>query len=161
MPAESSKHIVAGGQLGAAMSQKNSQTREFPLATWYERPHVGELPLGAPSQGASAVVQVLVQRFRPCSAPTLTQTSPAAHCGSPCCAMGAHAWPKAGRPPVESRAASLAEPPLLPQPRTASAATNLHTLAPSMMAASIARRSRRRKAQPASGVRRRGDLVNL
>jgi len=162
MPAESSKHIVPGGQLGAAMSQKNSQTREFPPATWYSRPQVGVLLAGAPSQGASAVVQVFVHRFRPCSAPTLTHTSPLAHCGSPCCAIGAQAWPKPGKPPVESAAASLAEPPLLPQPSTASAATTVHTLTQSMMpAVSREGSAGERPAERRSDVSGYPDVVNL
>src|SRR6478672_690480 len=78
------------------------------------RPQVGALPAGPPVQGASAVVQVFVQRFRPCSAPTLTQTSPAAHCGSPCCAIGAQDWPKPGRPSPLVPPPPPVPPPLVP-----------------------------------------------
>src|SRR4029079_17476809 len=74
---------------------------------------------GAPVQGGSSVVHVLVHRLRPCSTPALMQTNPAAHCGSPCCAIGAHASPNPGRPPVLSVPPSVAasgDAPLLLHP---------------------------------------------
>ena len=110
-------------------SQKNSHTREFAGEIWYSRPQVGAVPAGPPLQTAPSVVQVLVQRFRPCSAPTLTHTSPAAHCGSPCCAAGAHDCPNPGKPPGLSVAASVdASPdvPLLLQP-SAESSSNART----------------------------------
>jgi hypothetical protein len=81
VPAVLARQVVPGGQLGALASQWNSHTRETPGNTWNSRPHVGVDPAGPPVHGASSVVQVFVQRFRPCSTPTLTHTSPAAHCG--------------------------------------------------------------------------------
>jgi hypothetical protein len=75
---KSAGQVADGGQRGAAGSQKNSHTREFAGDNWYSRPQVGAVPAGAP-HAAPSVVQVFVQRFHPCSAPTLTQTN----CGVP------------------------------------------------------------------------------
>ena len=98
---------MPGGQVVVA-PQKNSHTREFAGVTWYSRPQVGVVPAGAPAQAAPSVVHVFVQRLRPCSAPTLMQTSPGAHCGSPCKRSGAHACANPGKPTVMSVPVSVA-----------------------------------------------------
>ena len=111
IPSKSARQVVDGGQLGKPVSQKNSHTREFAGEIWYSRPQVGAVPAGPPLHTAPSVVQVLVQRFRPCSAPTLTHTSPAAHCGSPCARRArTTARTRASRPGCRSRRQSTRRP---------------------------------------------------